>query len=134
MSRGGILPPPVVITLSSPNTVMKTFICEQCGKSFSQATNLSRHKKVHITGKFECLSCFSKFSSQSSVDQHYQQIVHSVSISSPGSFCCDTCGNKFTPKIFCDRSLFETKKRKSARRVLHFYSNFIGSIQSDFEA
>ena len=43
---------------------MAPYICEQCGKSFTLVTNLTRHKQVHWKGKFSCDNCFEKFSSQ----------------------------------------------------------------------
>ena len=77
--------------------VMAAFICEQCGKSFTLATNLSRHKKVHKNGDFTCSNCSLKFSSGKSLEDH-RRLVHFVSLASPESFCCETCGKEFTQK------------------------------------
>ena len=90
---------PYLIKLSHHNLVqaffssdedMAHYICDQCGKSFTLGTNLSRHKQVHVNGKFSCNNCFLKFSSQLSLDQHRRN-VHGV-VENPSGFCCETCG------------------------------------------
>ena len=69
------------------NLVMALYVCDQCGKSFTLGTNLSRHKQVHVNGKFSCNNCFLKFSSQLSLDQHRRN-VHGVHDEKPSGFCC----------------------------------------------
>ena len=90
---------PYLIKLSHHNLVqaffssdedMAHYICDQCGKSFTLGTNLSRHKQVHVNGKFSCNNCFLKFSSQLSLDQHRRN-VHGV-VENPSGFCCEICG------------------------------------------
>ena len=75
---------------------MAHYICDQCGKSFTLGTNLSRHKQVHVNGKFSCNNCFLKFSSQLSLDQH-RRTVHGV-VENPSGFCCETCGKSYKQK------------------------------------
>ena len=75
---------------------MAHYICDQCGKSFTLGTNLSRHKQVHVNGKFSCNNCFLKFSSQLSLDQHRRN-VHGV-VENPSGFCCEICGKSYKQK------------------------------------
>ena len=61
---------------------MTPFVCEECGKSFTQNTNLSRHKKVHLSGKFNCSQCSTKFSSERSLEKHNQNDHGKILVSS----------------------------------------------------
>ena len=79
------------------NLVMALYVCDQCGKSFTLSTNLSRHKQVHVNGKFSCNNCFLKFSSQLSLDQHRRN-VHGVNDEKPSGFCCEICGKSYKDK------------------------------------
>ena len=46
---------------------------------------------------FTCSNCSLKFSSEKSLEEH-RRLIHLVSLSSPESFCCETCGKEFTQK------------------------------------
>ena len=84
---------------------MASCVRDECGKSFTTKKNLTRHKNGHLIGKFTCLMCFSKFSSQRSLEDHNKE-VHGKTLASPEAFICDVCGKNFMAK----RSLQEHKK------------------------
>ena len=75
---------------------MATYICDQCGKTFTLGTNLSRHKQVHVKGKYSCNICDLKFSSTVSLEQH-RRSIHAI-VETFSGFCCETCGKSFTEK------------------------------------
>ena len=84
---------------------MASCVCDECGKSFTIKENLTRHKNGHLIGKFTCLMCFSKLSSQRSPEDHNKEI-HGKILPSPEAFICDVCGKNFSAK----RSLQEHNK------------------------
>ena len=59
------------------NTVhngMKKFKCKDCGKLFSNSSNLIVHNRIHSGEKpFECKICQSKFSQSSALNRHKKQ-------------------------------------------------------------
>ncbi|CAB3223112.1 unnamed protein product [Arctia plantaginis] len=69
----------------------KPFLCSQCGKGFSQKTNLAQHTRRHQGLKpFKCESCEKRFVSKGELDAHTRK--HSGA----HPFVCDDCGNGFT--------------------------------------
>ena len=84
---------------------MASCVCDECGKSFMTKKNLKRHKNCHLSGKFTCLMCFSKFSSQKILEDH-KKGIHGKSLASREAFICDVCGKNFSAK----RTLQEHKK------------------------
>ena len=54
-------------------------------KGFHPKTNLTRHKKVHLNGKFTCNRCFEHFGSETSLEEHASK-VHSTSVNQPTKF------------------------------------------------
>uniref|UniRef100_A0A663F278 C2H2-type domain-containing protein n=1 Tax=Aquila chrysaetos chrysaetos TaxID=223781 RepID=A0A663F278_AQUCH len=72
--------------------VERIFPCPECGKSFNQKSNLTRHRKIHTSeGPYKCSECGESFRMNRKLIRH--QRVH---MSEP--FKCTECGKSFTQR------------------------------------
>ncbi|XP_015830443.3 gastrula zinc finger protein XlCGF57.1 isoform X1 [Nothobranchius furzeri] len=74
-------------------TELKSFSCDDCGKSFRTKSNLSSHTSVHTGLKpFACGLCGQKFSRKTNLKSHLN--VHA----GQKPYACELCGQRFSRK------------------------------------
>uniref|UniRef100_A0A663EZE1 C2H2-type domain-containing protein n=1 Tax=Aquila chrysaetos chrysaetos TaxID=223781 RepID=A0A663EZE1_AQUCH len=85
--------------------VERIFPCPECGKSFNQKSNLTRHRKIHTSeGPYKCSECGESFRMNRKLIRH--QRVH---MSEP--FKCTECGKSFTQRSNLEHHRIHTGER-----------------------
>ncbi|XP_067321175.1 zinc finger protein 62 homolog [Anolis sagrei] len=77
----------------------KSFACNICGKKFTQASNISKHQRLH-TGEqpHQCTDCGERFMWSSSLNAHRRNIHDQTKVSAKKSKSCECpeCGRTFS--------------------------------------
>ncbi|KAB7501695.1 Zinc finger protein SNAI1 [Armadillidium nasatum] len=86
-------PPPTRRGRKASHGGVGPFLCAECGTSFSAASNLKAHLRLHTGEKpFECPICFMSFAQKSNLRAH--EITHS----DVKPFSCPDCPSTFKQK------------------------------------
>lgn len=72
-------------------SIAKDFLCDVCGKHFSQYSSFHSHKITHNnnTGQFKCETCGKMFR------EKYRLLLHKKSHNSCKEYMCEMCGMQF---------------------------------------
>lgn len=78
----------------------ESFVCEECGKSFSENHRLKQHMMTHTGDRpYDCHICGKSFARRTAYRQHL--LIHT----GKRPYICDICGKAFTqkPGLICHR-------------------------------
>ncbi|XP_077321994.1 uncharacterized protein LOC143955748 isoform X1 [Lithobates pipiens] len=80
------------------NLVKKKYTCPECGKTFSQKTNLYQHKRLHTGEKpYSCSECGKSFTRKSKL------VLHQRCHTGEKPYFCSECGKCFSDKTNISR-------------------------------
>ena len=83
----------------------QTFLCEKCGKEFTQKKNMLRHQNIHLQEKYKCKECNSTLKSHRTLKEHNMKIHHSETYSCDKSFSCKAYMKKHSKTHSAEKTL-----------------------------
>lgn len=92
--------------------VIKSHVCDQCGRSYRHASSLLNHKNSHKTGTYFCNSCQKEFPNLMSLKNHRR--IHTE----PKRYQCPDCGKSFrvSTQLICHRRIHTKEKPFSCQQ------------------
>uniref|UniRef100_A0A669DI64 Si:dkey-89b17.4 n=1 Tax=Oreochromis niloticus TaxID=8128 RepID=A0A669DI64_ORENI len=114
MQEQGLNPSSVAKARSqgSNSEVVKSHVCDQCGRSYRHASSLLNHKNSHKTGTYFCSSCQKEFPNLMSLKNHRR--IHTE----PKRYQCPDCGKSFrvSTQLICHRRIHTKEKPFSCQQ------------------
>ncbi|XP_059898790.1 zinc finger protein 646 [Gadus macrocephalus] len=92
--------------------VIKSHVCDQCGRAYRHASSLLNHKNSHKTGTYFCNSCQKEFPNLMSLKNHRR--IHTE----PKRYQCPDCGKSFrvSTQLICHRRIHTKEKPFSCQQ------------------
>uniref|UniRef100_A0A3Q1IQT7 C2H2-type domain-containing protein n=1 Tax=Anabas testudineus TaxID=64144 RepID=A0A3Q1IQT7_ANATE len=108
----------------SPSSSSRSFVCNQCGRSYRHASSLLNHKNSHKTGTYFCNSCQKEFPNLMSLKNHRR--IHTE----PKRYQCPDCGKSFrvSTALVCHRRIHTKEKPFSCQQCDKHLSEHLVSV------
>ena len=91
MSEKSVIHPSGLETHQRTQTLVKSYICDTCGKVFGSSSNLQVHERIHTGLKpYTCDTCGKSFTQSNTLKHHERTHI------GMRPHTCDTCGKSFT--------------------------------------
>ncbi|XP_026485102.2 zinc finger protein 660-like [Vanessa tameamea] len=90
------------------HTNIADYTCAICGKQFKHAFSLKKHLDVHQTGKYSCDICHKELKSRQSLQDHMYRHYNIR------NYNCEDCGDTF---VTCSELLNHKKRHSSIKKV-----------------
>ncbi|XP_034839153.2 zinc finger protein 723-like [Maniola hyperantus] len=106
---------------------LTTYKCTSCGKIFSDASNFSKHKKVHDNQRFQCDICLRKFNTKKTL------IAHIVYHNTNTLVNCYYCSKQFHYQSSLNKHIKIIHKRIVARNKCKICDDVMNTIKEKWD-